>query len=201
MSYTTITGYCLVAEVMFGCNGDPNGSDPEYRVANAAGGNVEGRRQWDANLNDGLNSGNVNLSLIAEPGGGTNGVKWSVAGGETFPLIFSGVTYGAIAEVKIRAGVAGPGLQMKLSGLVVKFYKNGAMTQRCVLSASADANTLGMSASGSVESTISVSPLNANNDRVVVSGVGLLKSDAGVIPGPTDILGQIFVFASNCSSQ
>ncbi len=201
MDIEPVTGHCAVAEVRFGSNGDSGGFDAEYRVGDAAGNWSTGRRQWDANLSDGLSSGAVATSFVAHAGGGANGIAWSVTGGVTDPLSFGGVTYGNIVSVKLRAYVGGPGRRMAWSNVVVRFYRNGQLRQSKTIPNILwpDANTLGMGQSNPVVRTLNVTPTATDNDEVSVSASITLEADTGISPSADDIAGQLYLFTDSCA--
>jgi hypothetical protein len=198
MAISTLTGYVAVAEVRFGSNGDLNGFDAEYRVGDANGNWTDGRRTWDNNLTDGLSAGPVSTSFTTSPGNGTNGIAWSVIGGVTDPLSFSGIAFSRISSVKFRAAVTGGGMRMRWAGLVVDFYKAGTLQQRRTVVATLwpDANTLSLPQSNPVEKIITITPSASDNDKVVVTASATLQANAGVSLGPDHIFGQIFLYAT-----
>jgi hypothetical protein len=198
MGISTITGHRALAEVRFGSNGDLNAFDAEYRVGEGNGTWQEGRRTWDADLSDGLWSDSVDTTFIANPGGGTSGIAWSVIGGVTDPLSLTGVTYGAITSVKLRAAVTGAGMRMRWSSVLVNFYKNGTLQQRRNMPPSQwpDANTLSLSVSDPVERILTVTPSASDNDMVVITASVALTANTGIALGAGHIFGQIFLFAS-----
>ena len=159
-SISDITDECFFAEVKVGDNGDTSGV-PGYDVGTEADQAV-GFVTWDADLSDGFDTQQVNVELDVTAGGGTDGVAWSVTGGSADPLNFSGVTYGSIQSVKIRAAVQAPDMQMTWSQVVLTFIK-GTTTEETITLTSAQlpqVSTIGESGPIAAEFIATITPPN-----------------------------------------
>jgi hypothetical protein len=196
-SISNIIGYCAYAEVKYGSNGAAGGV-PEYGVGHDPSDTVTGRRVWDGNLADGLESGWINVELALEPGGGANDVKWTVFGGTPNPVFYSGVTYGTIVQVRVRAAVQAP-VQMQWRSVTVKFYKNGTMVDSFTRRAGPEVDRRSYPTPVAAEQVLTVVPAAADNDKVVVTGQVRLHAPAGISLQATDLFGQVFVDTNACT--
>jgi len=197
---STISDYCVYADAEFGGNGDESG-EPSYDCGSSDSDNVYGYITWDSDLSDGLDSGTRTLSFQALEGG-SNGVEWNVQGGSAGTLQFTDQTYGAIQSVKIRAAVILQGCKCTLSGIVLKFYKNGSLVETITLTSATNpvADTRADDAPDEREQITTITPTNSDNTKLVVTGNLRLEAVEGDLPGPSDLQAQIFVFANDCGA-
>jgi len=147
-----------------------------------------------------MDSGWLLVSLAANVGGGASGISWTVAGGATVPLTTTAIAYGRIERVTITATVTSGGLAISYRNLKVKFYVGASLKQTVSISTShcPVANTLGV-IGVSAEMSAGASPLRSDIDRCVVEAELRLRTDDGLTPLPSDILGAIKVFTSTCN--
>ncbi len=194
---------CFVGEVRVG-NNSLNTTQFEYDAGhNTSGDFVTGQRVWDANLADGFDSGQVAIQLVGNPGGGANGVSFSVQGGSVDPLNYSGVTYGTIQKVEVRAKVAAGGLRLTFSDLIVRFYKAGVLVETINVPAQDTpvASTWDTSSPASALFVVRITPENADPDKVVVDANVRLESQSTTLPHASWINGQILVAAASCATS
>jgi hypothetical protein len=188
---SVITGYAAVAGAETGSDGALNGA-AEYLVGTASG-HASARKIWDGDLSDGLDSGLVAVSLNALPGGGTNGLAWTVSGGGTVPLYYSAASYGAISSVKVVAAATRAGAVVTLSQLVVKFYKNGVQTELI------ECGSVGVDLSDwsqdCAEQIMTITPTASDNTQVVVDANLQFTLQADQLNNPDDLFARIYVFA------
>lgn len=192
-SITSISGYRFYSGVRLGSNGDPGG-DFEYSTGNSSGISSIGRVVWDEDPETEITSGDRSLSLSANAGGGTNSVAWTVQGGETVPIFYSG-TYGAIASVKIRVAATYAECHTLWSGIMVKFYKNGVLieTLTCNL---IEVDTRGIEDPVAREQILTVTPTNSDNTKIEITASMKLEFVGLDIPDPNAVYSQAFVFAA-----
>jgi len=82
-SITSISGYKFYAGLRLGSNG-ADGGDYEIMVGDPSNVTATARKTWDVDPNDDkIISDNVGIDLVANAGGGTNAVSWTVQGGVT----------------------------------------------------------------------------------------------------------------------
>lgn len=195
-----ISIYCGFAEARFGSNGATDG-DAEVELGAVNQSPASGRRTWDSNLSDGLAVGPLIVQFTAEAGGGSNGLKWSVAGANPSPLQYSGVTYGNITKVRIRAAVQTTAM-VQWTQVQVRFYKNGRLNESYVASSAGPAvNTSNSTAPVTAEQILDVVPDLSGNTKVIVSAYIEFASPQGVYPGVNDLFAQVFIETQSCSSQ
>jgi hypothetical protein len=189
---TTITGYAAVGEARYGSNGAIPGT-PEYDVSDSNGNSVDGRLTWYSGTGA-FDSGKVQTTFDAEPGGGSNGVNWTVQGGSVSPVTLTSATYGSIQKVEIVAAVQMPA-SMTWSSVQVSFYKAGSLIEQYTRRTGPSVNLIGNSPPVAAEQILTVTPSQNDNDKVVVTGYIELACAAGSTPGANDIFGQVFLFA------
>jgi hypothetical protein len=193
---STVTGYKAVGVIQLGWNGDVSLPGFEYSVGNNSGSAITGRKVWDPTESaDEINSGDVNISFAANPSGGTNGDVLTVEGGATGPLIYTGVTYGPISQVRIRAAVMYGYSIMNWKQIAAKFFKAGALIETITYDA-IGVDTSNQDDPVEAEQILYITPTNNDNDQVVISAVANIELEYTDIPSPTAIFGQIFVFAN-----
>lgn len=192
-----ITGYCITSEVKYGSNGS-SGGIPEYGVGHDSADMVTGRRTWDSDLSNGVDSSWVVVELVAEAGGGNSGINWTVTGGTVSPVTYAGTSYGAIGRVRVRAAVQAP-VQFQWRSLAMRFYKNGSQVDSFSRRAGPEVDRRGYPTPVQAEQVLEVVPAVQDADRLVVTGQVRLAAPVGLYPGPVDLFGQIFVDAANCT--
>lgn len=192
-STTTMTGYAVFSAAEAGSNGEVSGT-PEYRVGTSATNYTYGRRVWTNDMSQGLDSGDVAVSLVANPGGGTNGVVWTVSGGGTVPLYYSGASYGNISQLKVVAGVRTAGAKVAITSLFVRFYKNGSLIET-IQCGNVEADTLD-SSSDTQEQIMTITPTASDNTKVVIECDVRLILQAEAISNPDDLYSRFFVYSA-----
>lgn len=198
-SISDIDGYCAFAEVLYGSNGAAQG-EPEVNVGAINQAPSAGRKTWDANTSDGIDSSTVSVQLVAEAGGGTNALKMSVAGASPSPLQYSGATYGAIQRVRIRAAVQTTA-KVQWGSVVVAFYRMGRTAETYTHSGGGPGvDTRNATLPVTAEQILEVVPAFSNNTKVVVIANVQFVANQGVVPGAEDLFGQIFVDTVTCST-
>jgi len=195
----SITGFCFSGVIRVGSNGATPGN-PELKVGKATGTPATGRKTWDSNLQNGLDSTWVAVSFTAKSGGGINGVNLTV-GGST--VVFSGASYGAITQLTFVANVDGAGKRFSFRNVVVDFYENDTDVDPAetveVSDASAPiASTMGASEPAADSASLDVKPSDTYSKMVVSAEVRLESTDTG-LPSSDSIAGTIYVFTASCS--
>jgi hypothetical protein len=192
-SISSISGYEVDAEARIGSNGWSSG-DPEYSVGISSSNFSSGRRVWEASPVETIDSGQVEVVLAANPGGGSQAVGWTVSGGDTVPLYCNNASYQIISSLKVRAAVQLNWAVMSFSDLVFRFYKNGSL-QETITYEKVIANTEDTSDEVQ-EQILTVTPTASDNDKVVVEGNIRLAMYGVDIPDPNAVFGQIFIFSN-----
>ena len=178
-----LTGWDYSAQLSYGQNGDMYGpmeittSTPDY--------NVQGDyMMWDENPYDGVDSGWRGASLSYDE---HSVLTWGVNGqGSTRPVAASdGIDY-----VDIRTAVKNQAA-MLWSNAVVLFYKDGVITQQVWLG-SFGVET--MATPGVKDQITRITPINSNNDKVVVSGMVKLMAPEGSFPAEDGMFSQILIY-------
>jgi hypothetical protein len=205
MPLSDVTGYCIFGLVRVGSNGAVPGT-PECATGKSASSQSTGRRAWDSNLLDGLDSGwlPVTLTLNAS-GNATGGVEWVVgASGSLTTTNYSGAKYGEILSVTLRAAVDGAGRRMSFRNTVVGFFTNqtdASPDEAITLSTGSNpvASTVGQSDPIDAEQIVEISPDGSGYVKIVVAAEVRLECVDHNLPGSQGIVGQVFVFTSSCS--
>jgi hypothetical protein len=182
-----VTGYSMMAEILFGDNGNPYGVEG-MTMSNATEyqGSVV---TWDSDLSDGLDSGWIGVELIAAAG--ASGAQWNVDGIGSLQTGDGG--FAEIGKVTVRAVVTRGGLAMCWRDLRVQFYSGGQLVESMNLGDTPCADTLGVPNSGPLEAGREITPSGADGDPVGVMGMIRLRAVAGNYPGVTDIFSQILI--------
>jgi hypothetical protein len=149
---------------------------------------------WDNDPEDEILSDPVPVSLVANPGGGTNAVSWTVSGGGTVPIQFSG-TYGAISSVKLRVAATVSLCKMTWSSIVVKFYKAGLLTDT-VSYGTVEVDTLSLTDPVVREQILTITPSANDNTQIEFTASVVLEYDSVDIPDPNAEYSQVYVFAA-----
>src|SRR3954465_12720630 len=102
MSITQITGFSVCAKARVGSNGSVSGV-AECLTGKTTGVST-GRKTWDTNLANGLDSGLVAVSLTV----GARGGHWAVGGAAPTTIDFT-ASWGEIQTVTLQAAVSGSG--------------------------------------------------------------------------------------------
>ncbi len=113
MSITPITGFCILAKARVGSNGNVSG------VAECLTGKATdfatGRKTWDANLTDGLDSGWVPVTLTLD----ASGSRWEVSGASPATISYA-ASWGEIFRVTLQAAVDGAGRKFSFRNVVIR---------------------------------------------------------------------------------
>jgi hypothetical protein len=193
-----ITGYASRAKLWVGSNGDEFGA-PECFVGTSSSA-ATGRRQWDANLADGLDSEFVVFSFTAQAAGGSGGLALAVNGASPSSISFSSAPQTTIGSIKIRVAVEAADRKASLRNVVVKFFLGASDTTafetKRIGSASAPvANTMGEDDPVSVETAINVFPARTDYQKVVVTAEVRFECLDTLIPSEDGLLADVFLFA------
>jgi hypothetical protein len=188
-----VSGYCVSSIARVGSDGNTPGT-PELTVGQATG-----RKTWDSNLQDGLDSGWVALTFTAKSGGGNNGVTLNVGG---VNVVYSDVTYGDVNKVMLSAFVDGANKRMSFRSVVVEFYDNDtdeepARTIELPDTSAPIASTMGMSGSVSDERTVGIVP-DQPDAKVIVYAEVRLESTSSSLPAADSIAGGVYLFTNSC---
>jgi hypothetical protein len=199
MSLTTVTGYEVAATLRVGSDGDAQG-DAELTVGTGADG-ASGRKTWDANLDDGLDSGWVAVTFTVLAAGGTNAAALVVAGGSPSPVAYSGLSAIALARLELWTGVDGAGRRASFRSIVAKFFLQANATnfteKYTIAAAQAPvADTTGQSDPADAEDSVAVVPSRSDFQKLVVTAEVRLQDAAAGLPSQDAMYGKIFVFGS-----
>ncbi|MGA2501880.1 MAG: hypothetical protein ABSH20_29410 [Tepidisphaeraceae bacterium] len=187
-SITNITDYSLYAQACMGDNGDPWGF-AGISSGTATEETGDAIKQWDSNLDDGLDSGLVNFTFTADRAAGT--MSWAVAGADT--ITYSGSFGTGISQVDLQAAATTAGMAFSFSNVSLSFYSNNTLADTETISSGPAVNTIGAQTSDPAESIARVTPNASNCDKVVITGNIRLQAAQGTYPGATDIFGAIYI--------
>jgi hypothetical protein len=185
------SGYVAAAEVVYGTNG-LSGSPEAF--AGTTGDMDGGQVIWDPDPSDGFDSGWVPVSLHVKPGGGSEGLVWTVGDGLT-TVTYSGADYDNINGIVITAAVSGAGMFMAWSSLQASYFFEGEMVEQIAVGSSSwpTANTLGQTSSYGFQDDYLIEASDTPNDEIIVTGFVRMATDFGVYPAPDSMASQIFV--------
>lgn len=198
MSFTDITGFCILAELQYGSNGEASGAS-ECDAGKSLESESTGRRKWALDTSDGVDSGWVPVQLVVNADSSNSPVAWLVNGADPDPIAYTGATFGEILYFKLRAGVRNAGRRISFRNVSVSFYVNGSdstAAESGQISNPPVASTLGQVDPVDAESIVEVGPENSGYRKATLSAEVRLESED--IPNATDIFGQLFVFTSSC---
>jgi hypothetical protein len=199
MSFTDITGFCVLAELQYGSNGAVPGT-PECDAGKSSTSESTGRRQWAANTSSGVDSGWVPIQLVVNADSSSSPVAWTINGANPSPIAYTGASFGEIVYFKLRAGVRNAGRRMSFRNVSVSFYVHGSdstAAESGQVSSPPVASTLGETDPVDAESILDVGPENSGYRKASLSAEVRLES--ADVPDATDIFGQLFVFTSSCA--
>jgi hypothetical protein len=188
-SISDIYGYGLYADWRVGSNGDSSG-DPSYTMGDDQGEEAWGYSQWDSDLSDGFDTGNISVRFA----GSSDGSE-SLTVGSDATLQYSGDAMGTITSVEFRAGVMVAG-EAKFSDINIQFYHDNTLVEAIPVGSGPDANTIN-SSSLQQEQTLTVTPTAPNVNKVFISATTRLDSKTDTAPATSDLFCNIFVFGSN----
>jgi len=193
-SISEVGCYALYAEARLGSNGDPWGA-PELVVGTSPDDAQYSRVTWDADLQDGFDSGEFS-GVLETSVDAINEELAATAEMNQEPITFSTSFSGNIEKVQVRA-LTLAAAAVSWSEIRIEFYRNGVL-------ADAYTNLAGISvdersATGPVEAQamLEVVPEAGEYDQVIISGSYRMVYDSTAIsPGETDLAGQFFVFCA-----
>jgi hypothetical protein len=197
MSITPITGFCVLAKVKVGSNGNVLGA-PEC-VTGISTEVSNGRKTWDSNLADGLDSGWVPIALTLDAGG----AKWDVSGASPARIDYA-ASWGEIFRVTLQAAVDGAGRKFSFRNVVIGFFTHSSDTvpDETIGLVSPDvpvADTMGLNNPIDAEQITEVSPDGSGYKKVQVTADVRLQSTGTSLPGSEAVFGGIFVYTDTCS--
>jgi hypothetical protein len=195
MSLTAITGFCARAGARWGSNGVVLGEGELY-VGRSSLDDQVARRTWASDPTAGFDTGEIDTEFEGAVGGGTGGVIWTVQGGATVPVGYSGVTYGSIVRVKVRCAVQSDGLEVAWSELLLQCYSGGNLVDEVALDEPCIATTLGTT--GNDEMIVQLQSDLPGITAVRLIGKLRILGDDGVVPAENDVLAEAFLFCNNC---
>jgi hypothetical protein len=198
MSFTNITGFCVLAELQYGSNGEVSGAS-ECDAGKSADSESSGRRKWAADTSGGVDSGWVPIQLVVNADSINSPVAWAIDGADPDPIAYTGASFGEILYFKLRAGVRNAGRRMSFRNVSVSFYINGSDSTAAEygqISNPPVASTVGEVDPVDAENIVDVGPENSGYRKATLSAEVRLESED--VPDATDIFGQLFVFTSSC---
>ena len=193
-SISDITGYSLFGKAQVGDNSTGTWGDPELIVGDQAG-SAAIHTCWDSTPAN-FDTGSRAIQLTANPGGGANGVTFSLVGSPSVSQTYTQAQYGALGDVYLRAGVTVPGL-VQWSSVGIEWYKNGQVVDSYLNRFGPKVDDRGAQGPLEDEEILAVSTTVSDADKVVVWGRVQIKYDPGVYPAPDDLFGEIFVFPAD----
>lgn len=185
------SGYVAAVEIAYGSNG-LSGSPEAFAgtMGNMDGGQVV----WDRDLSDGFDSGWVPVSLHVKPGGGAEGLVWTIGDGLTTVTHYD-ASYDGINGIVITAGVSGAGMLMAWKELQANYFFEGEMVEQITVGTSSwpAVSTLGKTTGYGFQDDYLIEASDTPNDEIVVTGFVRMAADFGVYPSPDAIVSRIFV--------
>ena len=101
MSFTDIIGFCILAELQYGSNGEASGAS-ECDAGKSLESESTGRRKWAVDTSDGVDSGWVPVQLVVNADSSNSPVAWLVNGADPDPIAYTGATFGEILYFKLQ---------------------------------------------------------------------------------------------------
>lgn len=181
---TNPTGFDLFGDLLFGANGMAPwtyelaaGSTP----TDSAGGGI----LWDGDLEDGFDSGEVDITFDADL---SDGSVEMTAGGAS--VAYDGQSGGTIGSVVIRAGADVAGFA-EFTRLTIKFWDDGVVFETATIGGvSADTAE---STTGVAEQQLVVTPASSSCERVTMAGVFRMSAAPEAMPDVSSLFGQILI--------
>jgi hypothetical protein len=196
-----ISGYFSFCTARVGSNGSAGGG-PECFVGRSSTDRTSGRKVWDADPSDGIDSGWVGLIATVSVAGGTNALQLQVQGASPSPMTCAADAADPLQSVKLRAGVDGAGKRVSYRSIVVKFYTNTtdtspAETQSIDPSSAPIASTWGEIDPIDAEMMIDVVPDgNGPFRKIVVSSEVRFETETNDVPSPDSMFADMFTFTT-----
>ena len=187
-SLSDVTGGAVYfATLAVGDNGYPDGV-PTASVGADGEATAWLAAPWDSNLDDGFDSGWVDVRFSVNVGQGGS-LDASHAGS----LAFDTVAPSTIGSVTIQAAVAGAGMQMCWSNVAIEFYSGGTLVETVAVGGVV-ADTMDQAHWAPEESVVTVAT-NAPSgyDGIVVTAKVRLMTAEGIYPSAADVFGQIAI--------
>jgi hypothetical protein len=197
MSITDVSGFCISAKARVGSNGNVSGA--AECLTGKATDVATGRKTWDSNLADGLDSGWVSVLLTLD----ASGVKWEVNGASPTHIDYS-ASWGEILSVTLQAAVDGANRKGSLRNVKIEFFTNSSDTVAGEIfdldAATAPvANTMGLSNPIDAEQIAGFGPDGSGYKKLRVTAQVRLESTGTNLPGSEAIFAAIYVFTNTCS--
>jgi len=192
MSFTAIDGYAVVCDLLVGSDGSSQGI-PELSVGSSPFDEQTARMTWDPDMSDGFDSGWVHMEVDVNAAGGAQGVQFSVGG---VTISYATPSFDEILGFILRAGVDTVGGSVVFRNITGEFFQAGSTRPDQVITTGDD----GASTDGGIikatqsEGLAVVAPDGGGFKEAKVFADVRLK--ANHIVGPTDLFGQVFVFAT-----
>jgi len=188
------SGYSVYAELKVGSNGSDEGV-AETAAGDAVGNSGFGHTIWDEDVADGVDSGWVQVSLVAGP----SGVTWTV--GNQAPVHVADSVTGDILSLKVRAAVMGGDRQTSWRSLVANFFdsENSTSPSEQVAIGRAgnpEASTVGAASDAEADRTADIWPDGSGYKMVQLTGSIRIQSLQAGLPNPESVFGQVYLYAS-----
>jgi hypothetical protein len=194
MSFSAIDGYAICADLRVGSNSNDWGM-PALLVGSTFDDAAADQYKWDANQSDGFDSGWVQVDLTMCSDGAAT---LSVNDGER-QVSYQGAPTGEILWFALRAGLSGSDDTVSFRNIQFKFYNgatDGAAAEVDTLD-DVSATTVGTS-NADAEAIVEFGPEGCGYHKAVFSAQVRLQS-AQQWPDPTELFGQVFMFASSAA--
>jgi hypothetical protein len=197
MSFSAMDGYAICADLGVGSNSNDWGT-PSLMVGSSPNDASAQQYQWDTDPSDGFDSGWVQVDLSVSSDGTT---ALSINDGER-QVIYQGAPTGEIQWFALRAGLSGSDDTVSFRNIQFKFYDGPTDGVAAEIDTVDDisATTVGTSAAAGTtdtdtEAIVEVGPEGSGYQKAVFSAQVRLQS-AQQWPDPTELFGQVFVYAS-----
>jgi hypothetical protein len=188
-SVASFGDFALYMDVRPGSNGDPAG-DPSYVLGDDQGEEAWAYKQWDSNLSDGFDTGDVNVQFTGDSSG-----QESMTVGSDAPIAYTGDSTGNISSVVFQAGVMIPA-EAKFSNITVEFWSGSALRETDTIGVGPDANTINTPATPQAEQILTVTPRFSDCNKVTVSATERMRAPAGTVPATSDMFCDVFVYGN-----
>jgi hypothetical protein len=196
-----IGGYFSFCTVRVGSNGNASGG-AECFVGRSSTDRTSGRKGWDADPSDGIDSGWVGMTATVSAAGGTNALQLEVQGASPSTMTRSADATDPVQSVKLRAAVDGAGKRVSFRSLVVKFFANAtdttpAETQTIDPGSTPVASTWGQTDPVDAESITDVAPDGDGPFRKVIVGAEVrFETETADVPSADSMFADVFTFAA-----
>jgi hypothetical protein len=190
-------GYSVYADLKIGSNGNDEGVS-ELTAADASGAAAYGHTTWDEDVSDGVDSGWVQVQLVAGP----SGVTWTV--GNRPPVQVADSVGGEVLSLKVRAAVSGANRQSSWRDLVASFYDSADADlsqpqEQMMLARSRTPVASTMDAAdptAEADQVTDIIPEGSGYSKMMLTASVRIESLSGIIPSPDSMFGQVYLYTS-----